>query len=537
MRDRNYIFLTRPLYLPNPDNPSEPLSASRFLVFVAADPEREVFWAFLRAALGLDYRSDLHKALYPGVTAETFKLIEAAKKLRATLHKEKAQYCSDLSPYTEISNICEALFNGNATLVPVSPREQLYDKAEEIISRISRWHPNTDLILSTSGTSKAGGHLVSLSRQALIASANATHSFFQERQLPPGKWIIALPLDHIAGLQVAIRSELAGYRASFLNLRQSFTPGALSDLITSIRNQNPVIISNNDYLNSSDYLSNDNLSNNDYPSSNDYYEATIPEKALPEQIPLYLSLVPTQLYRCLDNPACLNALQELAAILLGGAACSPNLLNAAKQANLPIYTTYGMTETCGGCVYDGVALPGTSIRIEDERVLLCPPGLMNTYLEAPDSVSAPEETFSDIGKQRFIRTNDRGRLTYKSGQEILEILGRIDQVIISGGVNISLSLVQNTVETYFIQQQIKAQAIALGIPDPQWGQLLCLAYSFPSASLLMQPDDLEKLLGKFCKENLPREHCPKKYCYFPEFPLLENGKINLACLKELCISY
>src|ERR1035437_7032074 len=97
----------------------------------------------------------------------------------------------------------------------------------------------------------------------------------------------------------------------------------------------------------------------------------------------YTSLVPTQLIRALQHPGATAALAELDAVMLGGAATSPALLDKAEQAGIRVVRTYGMSETSGGCVYDGVPLNGVDVRISDGRVLLGGSPLALGYRQQP----------------------------------------------------------------------------------------------------------------------------------------------------------
>ncbi|MDF2978569.1 MAG: O-succinylbenzoic acid--CoA ligase, partial [Actinomycetospora sp.] len=155
-------------------------------------------------------------------------------------------------------------------------------------------------VVTTTGSSGAP-KAVLLPAASLHASAGATDA----RLGPPGRWLLALPAHHVAGLQVLLRSSRAGIPAAVMDLRDGFRPEAF---------------------------------------------ATTAADAGAD----YTSLVPTQLVRLLDaGGAALDALRSFTAVLLGGAAADPVLLVRARTAGVPVVTTYGMSETCGGCVYEG----------------------------------------------------------------------------------------------------------------------------------------------------------------------------------------
>src|SRR5256886_7226757 len=132
----------------------------------------------------------------------------------------------------------------------------------------------------------------------------------------------------------------------------------------------------------------------------------------------HVSLVPTQLQRLLQEASA--PLAGFSSVLLGGAAAPAGLLEAARAAGVPVVTTYGMTETCGGCVYDGVPLDGVRAEVrEDDRIWISGPVLFSGYLRGP---RAPADG--------WFRTGDLGVLD-AGGR--LKVRGRADDVINTGG--------------------------------------------------------------------------------------------------------
>ena len=208
-------------------------------------------------------------------------------------------------------------------------------------------------VVQTSG-STGEPRSVLLSATALRASARATH----DRLGGAGHWLLALPPDHVAGLQVLVRSILAGTVPTVL------APG---------------------------------------PFRAATFIATV--AAMPTDGPRYTSLVPTQLVRLLDHAGATDALRSFDGVLLGGAAAAPDLLTRARAAGVAVVTTYGMTETCGGCVYDGRPLDGVSARLDgDGRILLAGPVLADGYLGRPDLGA---EAFVQVDGVRHLRTSDQ----------------------------------------------------------------------------------------------------------------------------------
>jgi len=251
---------------------------------------------------------------------------------------------------------------------------------------------------------------VMLSATALRASAEATAA----RLAGHGSWLLALPVHHVAGLQVVARALLAGTEPSTLPegpfRAPTFTAAARAAT--------------------------------DGPG------------------PHYTALVPTQLVRVLDDAGATAAAREFDAVLVGGAACPPPLLAHARAAGLRVVTTYGMTETCGGCVYDGRPLDGVEVVVDPEqRITIAGPVLATGYLHRPDLDAT---TFVTTGGRRRLRTADRGRLD----DGLLHVLGRLDDVLVTGGVKVDPLAVEGVVAGLPGVREV----CVVGVPDQHWGQ-------------------------------------------------------------------
>ena len=203
-------------------------------------------------------------------------------------------------------------------LVPIAPGEDEGQVRSDLARRITRVPARTDLILRTSGSTTGTGRLIAMSAAALMASARATHA----RLGGPGTWLLPLPAHHVAGLQILIRSLEAGTEPVVVDTSAGFSPTALAEALRSARRSTGVAVSR-----------------------------------------LYVSLVPTQLVRVLQDPQARRALAGADAVLLGGAAADPALLARARGAGVTVVTTYGMSETGGGCVYNGRPLEGVEVTI------------------------------------------------------------------------------------------------------------------------------------------------------------------------------
>lgn len=276
------------------------------------------------------------------------------------------------------------------------------------------------LIARTSG-STGEPKAVALPASALRASAEATAAHLGG----PGAWLLALPVHHIAGAQVLLRSLHAGTRP-FVSSPGPFTPEGFSADVAAM------------------------------------------QAALEPGARRYTALVPTQIARLLDDPEALARAAWFDAILVGGAALHPSLYDRATEAGLHLVRTYGMTETCGGVVYDRAPLPGVDLTIDPQgRIVIAAPMVASGYAEIEtDGTTArlsslqPFEEAPGLGR-RF-RTSDLG--TLQDG--LLSVHGRADDVLISGGENVSPALVEAALLRALPGLR---QAIVTGVDDPEWG--------------------------------------------------------------------
>ncbi|MDO5712584.1 MAG: AMP-binding protein, partial [Micrococcales bacterium] len=264
--------------------------------------------------------------------------------------------------------------------------------------------PDVGLIVTTSGST---GHpkAVMLPRAAMIASARATESVLGG----PGTWHLALPAHYVAGAMVIVRSIVAG------------TP--LREVGSDLASLRPAAGRN------------------------------------------YISLVPTQLVRALDDPSLATSLAAFDAILIGGARLDAALAARAVEAGLRVVTTYGMSETCGGCVYDGRPLPGVSAHLgEAGRITLTGPTAFAGYRGLPDLTR-------EILSGDSVRTQDRGAF---DAEGRLRVLGRVDDVVTSGGVNVDVADVERQLT---FGSGIELSVVA--VRDEQWGASLVVLTSEP----------------------------------------------------------
>ena len=321
------------------------------------------------------------------------------------------------------------------------------------------------VVVPTSGTTGTPKGAM-LSARALVASASATH----DRLGGTGTWLLALPTHHIAGLQVVIRSALAGTVPVELDTTYGFDPAGLADAVAAMGSGRR-----------------------------------------------YASLVAAQLAKCLPDRDALAALAELDAVLLGGGPAPARILEEAAAADISVVRTYGMSETAGGCVYDGRPLDGVQIRIEGSgqagRIVLGGATLATGYRNPPDP-----DPFAEPG---WFRTDDVGALD-DSGS--LRVLGRADDAISTGG----LTVLPQPVEAALATHPAIADCAVFGVTDESLGQRVV-------AAVVLQGDaaapSLEELRAHVAT-TLPRSAAPREVHLLDELPRRGIGKVDRSALKS-----
>lgn len=321
----------------------------------------------------------------------------------------------------------------------------------------------TVVVIATSGSTGEPKRVV-LSAAAVRASALAT----AERLGGPARWLLALPAEHVAGVQVIVRSLLAGAAPAVQDLRGGFRPDRFAEATARLGNGRRCT-----------------------------------------------SLVPTQLGRLLDaGGGALDALRGYAAVLVGGAALDPVLDQRARAAGVALVATYGMSETAGGCVYDGAPLDGVRVAFDaDGRISLGGPTLATGYLDDPAATAA---AFAD----GWFRTGDLGRR--RDGR--LEVLGRADDMIVTGAEKVPPAAVERVLAG---RPGVRAVCV-VGLPDPEWGQIVAAALVVdPGAA--PEPDALRAAV----RAELGRAAVPRLMVTVPAIPLRGVGKPDRAAVAVL----
>jgi O-succinylbenzoic acid--CoA ligase len=309
----------------------------------------------------------------------------------------------------------------------------------------------TAVVVSTSGATGVP-KAVELGADAIRFAAAAAH----DRLGGPGDWVCALPTQHVAGLMTIARAAVAGTAVRFAR-------GDLSDLPQASGRS-------------------------------------------------YVSLVAAQLDRALAAPRTAGALAGYAAVLVGGGALPAGLRARAAEAGITVVATYGMSETCGGCVYDGVPLDGVRVELEPDggpaggRVSLGGPMAFRGYRLRPDLTG-------EVLSGDLVRTGDRGR--WEDGR--LRVLGRVDDVISTGGQKVDLAAAQAACDQVFGPGRL----VLLALADTRWGSRI-VAVTTGTDDLSTVRERLAPVLGP---AGLPRE-----LRYRPTLAYTSTGKIDRPAL-------
>ncbi|BAS20313.1 AMP-binding protein [Rothia mucilaginosa] len=390
------------------------------------------------------------------------------------------------------------------------------------------------LVVGTSGSTGTPKR-TALTARALVASAAATENFFGSNSDAASQWLLALPAHYIAGAQVLARSVLAG------------TAPVIARSVTE-----PVHFTPEVFLQAVERMSSARR---------------------------FISLVPTQLHKLLEsadaNPTLgaeiHEALGSFTGILLGGAPASADLLTASTALGLNTVTTYGSAETAGGCVYSGSVLPGVRVELVPEegmpeenmptapdiegkpaqvgRIWISGAHLASGYIG--DAARTAEHFFTAADGTRWYRTDDYGLLSPAhdpdspahdpggaghGNEPRLQVLGRSDDVLISGGVKISARAVATVLE----EHPAVREACVIGLPDARWGTAIAAAVTLvPSAGAAAAAatptenrpalnEELCALLRARCAEKLGAPAAPKQLSILPDFPLTSTGKPDRA---------
>ncbi|HEX5404063.1 MAG TPA: o-succinylbenzoate--CoA ligase [Pseudonocardiaceae bacterium] len=362
--------------------------------------------------------------------------------------------------------------NGGPTVLPLDAHHPGLADIRAAMAPDEPVEPDTAVIITTSGsTGDAKGVL--LSAKALQASATATHGWLGG----PGRWLLATPAQYIGGVQVLVRALLAGTEPGVVDLSVPFRADPFADAAADV---------------------------------------------LADTGPHYTAMVPTQLIQLLtEGGRGLAVLRAFDAVVVGAAATPPSLAERAVDAGVRVVPAYGMSETASGCVYAGRPLAGVALRLSDKdsqgvgRIEIFGATLAHGYRRAPELTAA---AFVD----GWFHTGDAGRYT-DDGR--LDVLGRTDDLINTGGVKVPPALVEQVLAA---QPGVRA-ACVVGVRDERWGQAVM------AAVVPVDPADLPKpgVLAAAVRERLGRAAVPKRFEFTDQLPLRGPGKVDRTAVGAL----
>lgn len=356
---------------------------------------------------------------------------------------------------------------GGPAILPAAPDARPEGLPAEVEQRIA-------LVVETSG-STGRPKRVALSADALLANAAAGESALGG----PGQWVLALPTHYIAGINVLARSFAAGTDPVAV-MGDRFTAAAFVDAARRL--------------------------------------------AVPER---FVALVPAQLATLLDDVDALAELRRFRAVLVGGQATPAALATRATDAGVRLVRSYGSSETSGGCVYDGRPVGGTTVRIEsaegsDGEVWLGGPSLAEGYLGDPELTA---ERFVMHEGARWFRTADGGSFD----GDTLTIIGRRDDVLISGGVKVALAAVERVLR----EQPGLQDAVVVAAPDPRWGEAP-VAFTAADADAQESMADIADIAAiAAVGAELGAAARPARIVRLDALPVLPSGKPDRRALAEL----
>ncbi|SFF65079.1 AMP-binding protein [Curtobacterium sp. YR515] len=320
------------------------------------------------------------------------------------------------------------------------------------------------LVVETSGSTGTGKR-VALSSEALLAGAAAADAALGG----PGGWVLALPTHYIAGLNVLTRSITAG-TVPVVVAPGHFDAGAFADAADRL----------------------------------------VTGPGAPRR---YTSLVPVQLARVLDDERATRALAGFDAVLVGGQATPAPLRDRARAAGVRIVTTYGASETSGGCVYDGVPFGTVRTELVDGELFLSGPMLAEGYLDDPDRTAA---TFTERDGHRWYRTGDAAEVV----DGVVRVLGRLDDVVISGGEKVPLGAVERIVRGLDGQEGAVVTRRASG----EWGEVPVVVTDHP-----LDLDVVRVAVG----DVLGRAARPADVVVVERLPMLATGKPDRRAIRAI----
>ena len=396
-------------------------------------------------------------------------------------------------------------------------------------SRLPRGFEDTALVVPTSG-STGTAKAVALTRKALLASQEATAQLFAADGTAPdtqghGFWLPLLPPTHIAGVQVIARALRT---AQVLGLDAPALPDPLPDL-------------------------------RGHFDAAAFVELAEPALAQAERrgLPAITSLVPTQLSRIVTGTTgadvrARSLLKRFAAVLVGGAAISADVLARSRAQKIAVRSTYGSSETSGGCVYDRRPLPGVQLRVAEPdaagagRLEISSPTLALGYLTADGGVDTTPFTSGagaagtgtgtgESAGARATRSDHTSARAARGADGALTVLGRADDVINTGGRKVLPQDVERAIDRSLMLRGMVRGNVVVGVADPEWGQRIEALVTLEQG---IDPAEATSLVRSALRTSeVPAHMIPKRVHVVEQLPLLGIGKVDRAAARRLASAH
>ncbi|MCH9668492.1 MAG: o-succinylbenzoate--CoA ligase [Actinomycetia bacterium] len=357
--------------------------------------------------------------------------------------------------------VVEDILSGRASVLPVPADDAAQTSYLTTVLRAeNEISDDIAVVLSTSGTTGTPKGAM-LTASALVASAEAT----QNRLGGRGRWLLALPAYHVAGFQVLVRSVVAGTApvAVPANFGVDDMVSAIAELGSGRR---------------------------------------------------YASLVAAQLDKALRDPLAARALAELDAVLVGGGPMPAGVADRASAAGVSVVRTYGMSETAGGCVYDGRPLDGVGVTVDSGgRIRLGGPTVARGYRNpmTPDPFAEPG----------WFRTGDIGSIDHSGS---LSVLGRADDAISTGG----LTVLPGIVEAALASHPAVAECAVFGVADQRLGQRVVAAVVVKAGATITLSE-----LRSHVADSIPSTAAPRQLHVVDTLPRRDIGKVDRRKLVQM----
>lgn len=383
------------------------------------------------------------------------------------------------------------VLDGRSSILPVPAADSPDAGASDELKKVMRAGEPVEagtLVATTSGsTGTPKGALLSAAN--LRSSARATEQVLRKKlKVEPGPWLLALPAHHIAGLQVILRGMMAG-----------FTPVATTALIEGTG----------------------------FSVSGFAADAAALKKRFPHE-DLHTSLVPPQVHSLLESEEGIEALKLFGAVLIGGAALGDKARQQLDEAGVNYVLTYGSSETSGGMVYDGQALPGATVSIEDAdangagRIVLEGPMVARGYR------NKDEDCFPELG---VYRTSDIGALD----GDTLQVLGRADGAINTGGVKVLPEQSENATRSHaVVDGEAITEVCVSGVSDEHWGEAVVAVLRTAGAEASGEPVEVTDAVRSSMREAGCADYLiPRRAFAVAELPKTGPGKLDRIAIAEL----